>query len=173
MKLSRLLFYVGIPAAGLLLALTACGSSQATGNAAAGTKQAAAPAAATINYEVVGHEDEDAQKGADGLTHDTFFTKDSTTISLGSQVTLKFSNVDEMPHSFTLPELGINVMIPAGSESKPGTAQYTFTATKAGNFRWFCALPCDDSAGGYAMKADPAGKGSAVDGLMAGYLTVK
>lgn len=164
MKLSRFLLFAAIPVAGLLLVLMACASGQQTG---AGTA-----AAQTITYKVVGHADAEAKKGPDGQVHDTFFTTDSTTIRVGTRVTLSFVNVDEMPHSFTAPELGINVVIPAGSDSKPGTATYTFTADKPGNFRWFCALPCDDDAGGYAMKPDPTGKGNGVDGLMAGYLNV-
>lgn len=165
MKLSRFLFFAAIPVAGLLLVLMACSSGQQTGTGTAATQ--------TITYKIVGHADADAKKGPDGMTHDTFFTADSTTIRVGTRVTLSFVNEDEMPHSFTATELGINVVIPAGSDSKPGTATYTFTADKAGDFRWFCALPCDDDAGGYAMKADPNSKGNGVEGLMAGFLNVR
>lgn len=167
MKLSRILVFAAIPIAGVLFALMGCGSGQqsGTGTTSANTQ--------TINYEVVGGHDEEAAKGADGLLHDTFFTKDSTTIKVGTRVTLNFVNKDEMPHSFTLTELGINVVVPAGTDEKPAKATYSFTATKAGDFRWFCALPCDEAQGGYAMKADPSGKGTGIDGLMAGYLNVR
>lgn len=123
----------------------------------------------TINYKVVGAEDGDV--GPDGKKHDTFKTLDSTTIQLGQAVTLNFTNTDKMPHSYTLPELGINVTVPGAKNGKDGSASYTFTADRAGTFRWFCALPCDDDNNGWAMTASQ--KGTSQDNFMAGYITVR
>ncbi len=144
-----------------LVALTGCGTSGSAASSSAGT--------ATINYKVVGADDGDV--GPDGAKHDTFKTADSTTIALGQKVVLNFDNTDDMPHSFTLPELGINVMIPGAKDGKDGQVSYTFTATKAGTYRWFCAIPCDTDNDGWAMKTSAAGNGQ--DNFMAGYLTVK
>ena len=141
-----------------LVALTACGS-QGSANSSG----------VTINYKVVGSDD--GNPGPDGVKHDTFNTSDSTTIKAGQTVTLTFDNTDDMPHSYTLPELGINVMVPGAKDGADGKATYTFTANKIGTFRWFCAIPCDGDNNGWAMTA--SSKGSGQDGFMAGYLTVQ
>lgn len=145
-----------------LFTLAACGSN---GNAASPQDQGSA----TINYKVVGSDDGDV--GPDGNKHDTFKTPDPTTIKLGQKVTLNFTNTDDMPHSYTLPELGINVMVPGAKDGKDATTSYTFTANKAGTFRWFCAIPCDNDNAGWAMKA--GAKGTGQDSFMAGYITVQ
>ena len=147
-----------------LLALSACGSQTAANseNSAGGGQ--------VIKYTIVGADD--GNKGPDGKTHDTFSTKDSTSITAGSTVTLKFENADDAQHSFTLPDLGINVIVPgAKDDSHPGTTSYTFTASKTGTFRWYCAIPCDTDNNGWAMKTSSAGNDQ--DGFMAGTLTVK
>ena len=163
MNISKL-FTVGAAASavGALALLSACGGS-------ANAKEAAPPATQVINYTAVAADDGVA--GPDGATHDTFTTADSTTIKLGTRVTLNFTNKDDAQHSFTLPELGINVVLPAAKDDNtPGVTSYTFTATKAGTYRWFCAIPCDSDNNGWAMTA--SAKGSDQDSFMAGYLTV-
>ena len=155
-----------VPTAGAVLSvlalftLAACGSS---GGAASPDESTA-----TVSYTVTGPDDGDV--GPDGQKHDTFKTTDSTNFKLGQRVTLKFTNTDDMPHSYTLPELGINVMIPGAMDGKDGVATYTFTASKAGTFRWFCAIPCDTDNNGWAMKS--SSKGADQDNFMAGYLHV-
>ena len=150
-----------------LVLVAACGGSGNTANATtSGSKDVGG---VTINYKVVGSDDGDV--GPDGKKHDTFKTSDPTAVQLGQRVTLKFTNTDEMPHSYTLLDLGINVNVPGAKDGKDGSATYSFTANKAGSFRWFCAIPCDEDNGGWAMKTTPKGNGQ--DNFMAGYLTVK
>ncbi len=156
-------FGVAAGAVGALGVLTACGSG-----ASAGSPAAAAPGEQTINYTVVGPDD--GQADANGVKHDTFSTTDSTAIKVGTKVTLHFVNKDDAQHSFTLPQLGINVLIPGAKDDTPATVDYTFTASKAGTYRWFCAIPCDGDNNGWAMTA--GSKGPDQDSFMAGYLTV-
>lgn len=62
----------------------------------------------------------------------------------GATVRVAVYNYDDMPHTFTATELGVNAKVPAGSEEKPSKVTFTFQAPQeAGSYEWFCALPCD------------------------------
>ena len=156
-----------------LFGLVACGGSGGS-SSLPGDNLGNPPAVSsgvTINYKVTGADDGDV--GPDGKKHDTFKTLDPTSIKVGQSVTLNFSNTDDMPHSFTLPDLGINVTIPGAMNGMMGTASYTFTADKAGNYRWFCAVPCDTDNAGWAMTMTPGTMSMGQNGFMAGFLTVQ
>jgi heme/copper-type cytochrome/quinol oxidase subunit 2 len=161
MKLRKILRMVPVAAAlavAAALVVTGCGGSSLK-----------PLAATTLSYKVVGPDD--GLVGSDGEKHDTFYALSATSAQVGQQVTISVANFDDMPHSFTSPELGINIMLPpAKGENDPTIATYTFTPTKAGKFRWFCAIPCDSDTNGWAMNAGP--KGIGVDGFLAGYITV-
>jgi heme/copper-type cytochrome/quinol oxidase subunit 2 len=66
-------------------------------------------------------------------------------------VRLTIKNRDDVPHSITSGEAGINIIV------QPGTHTYTLTVRHAGNFKWICAYPCDP----FAMNRP---------GYMAGYI---
>ena len=51
-------------------------------------------------------------------------------------------------HSFTSPELGVNVAILPGSAAHPHRAVFTFVAHTFGRIRWYCAVPCGGYMGG-------------------------
>ena len=153
-----------------LITAAACGGSSSASLPGDTLGAPAAQSDVTINYKVVGSEDGDV--GPDGNKHDTFKTLDPTTLKVGQVVTLNFTNTDGMPHSYTLPDLGINVTVPGTMNGMTGSATYTFTASKAGTFRWFCAIPCDSDQSGWAMTMTP-GSGMGQDGFMAGSLTVQ
>lgn len=163
--------FVGIPAAAAFLVLTACGGSA---NASQGGQdQLSGPSlnqSVTVHYKIVAPDDPLAKKGSDGNTHDTFWALDSTTVHVGDVVTIDVSNYDDMPHGMTFPELGLSKEIPAGTDAGPTVTTFTFTASKAGTFRWFCPIPCDTDTAGWAMK--PTALGPDQDGYMAGSLTV-
>lgn len=125
-----------------------------------------------------------AKKGPDGAFHDAFLPA-GFTVRPGQRVVVRFRNFDDSPHSFTSPGrgagaampvrargaqrgrtatpgggLGVDAIIPGGTDGAPGTATVAFTApAKAGKYAWFCKLPCDP----WAM---------AHDGFMRGYVTV-
>jgi len=163
MKLRK--FFRLIPAVGALaiagaLVVTGCGSTGSSVKALAPT---------TLSYKVVGPDD--GLVGSDGNRHDTFYALKGTTVQVGQQVTITIANYDDMPHSFTSPELGLNIMLPpAKGENDPSVTTYTFTPSKMGRFRWYCAIPCDSDTNGWAMKSGAHGIGQ--DDFLAGYISV-
>ena len=170
MKGFRIATALGIPAALVVLALgAACGSA-----AHVSTAPSIAPLAGntvTLHYTVVGPDSPLAKVGPDGKTHDTFFTTDSTNVKVGDKVTIVVQNFDDMPHGMFFDGLGISQLINAGpGDDKATTTTFSFTATKAGTFRWYCPMPCDTDQGQWAMKADMSGKDKL--GFMAGTITV-
>jgi plastocyanin len=73
--------------------------------------------------------------------------------------------VDQVAHTFTVPSLGLNLVIPAAPKGGSDTIVATFKVTKAGVYYWHCEAPCgtgDDGRGG-AM---------ATQGWMMGSITV-
>ncbi|MEA2372599.1 MAG: hypothetical protein QOH12_2993 [Solirubrobacteraceae bacterium] len=93
--------------------------------------------------------------GPDGRMHDAFSVTDYA-VHVGQPIRLVINNTDGAPHTITAPGAGVNIVI------RPGVHTYTLVVQKAGRFMWFCALPCDTDAGGWAMSKP---------GFMAGYIT--
>lgn len=109
--------------------------------------------------------------GPDGKTHDTIMPSNFT-VYVGQTVELTFINYDEGPHTFTSQGLGVNFQYPgAKSDGVPSVTHFQFTATKAGVFRWYCALPCDGGQGGWAMTTGSDAQPGQL-GFMGGYVTV-
>jgi plastocyanin len=92
---------------------------------------------------VVKSDEEHGKKGSDGNWHDAFLPADFS-VKAGATVHVVVENYDDAEHSFTAPDLGMNVTIPGGSETKASVTNFTFRApAKAGSYEWFCAIPCD------------------------------
>ena len=163
--INRIPFAVAAGVAGL--ALVACGSG-----GQAGTKSvdngSGAPAQ-LLSFQAVGP-DGATVTGPDGAKHDVFGALSTTTVKVGIPVTITITNKDDVQHSMTSPELGLNIIAPAKTDKGDGTVSYTFTPTKAGSFRWFCAIPCDSDNAGWDMTSDGTGNGQ--NNFMAGYITV-
>ncbi len=69
-------------------------------------------------------------------------------------------------HTFSVPDLGINVLIPPVPKgAKTTTVTFTFTPSKTGTFTWHCFAPCGDGA-------DGMGGAMATMGEMEGNITV-
>jgi len=114
----------------------------------------------------------DSRRGSDGKTHDAFLPTANFSVKAGQRVRVTIYNYDDMPHSFTSPALargavipageqqtqgtaqdikvmpapglGLDKMIPAGSDKSPSKTIITFTApAKAGSYIWYCKMPCD------------------------------
>lgn len=116
-------------------------------SATAATNAATGSGFATSSIEdvklVVKSDEEHAKKGSDGNWHDAYLPADFS-VKAGTTVHVTVYNYDDMPHSFTAPELGVNQEIAAGSEDKASKTTFTFTApAEAGSFEWLCDLPCD------------------------------
>jgi hypothetical protein len=93
--------------------------------------------------------------GPDGIKHD-YFTKTEFAVRVGQRLDLKIDNTDQGEHSITSPEIGVNVIV------KPGVHTYQVVVKEKGRFSWFCVIPCDDNANGWAMQHA---------GYMSGYIT--
>jgi plastocyanin len=105
----------------------------------------------TINVKVVAA----GKRGPDGIMHDTF-DQTEYAVKVGQKLDLKIDNTDEGEHSVTSPEIGVNIIV------KPGVHTYELVVKEKGRFSWFCVIPCDDTANGWAMQhAD----------YMSGYIT--
>ena len=111
--------------------------------------------------------------GPDMAHHDTVVPS-SFVLRKGVAVTFTVINFDDMHHSITAPGLGVNIIVKPGIDRRngaitPSTTTYTFTPTKAGQFRWFCVFPCDMPTH-WAMSASYDGPDR--DGFMAGIIRV-
>jgi plastocyanin len=93
--------------------------------------------------------------GPDKIMHDTF-DKTEFTVKVGQKLDLKIDNTDEGEHSITSPQIGVNIIV------KPGIHTYELVVKEKGRFSWFCVIPCDDTANGWAMQHA---------GYMSGYIT--
>ena len=105
----------------------------------------------TISLKVVAG----GKLGPDGIKHDTF-TQTEFAAKVGQKLDLKIDNTDEGEHSITSPQIGVNVIV------KPGVHTYEIVVKEKGRFSWFCVIPCDDTANGWAMQHA---------GYMSGYIT--
>jgi hypothetical protein len=118
--------------------------------------------------------------GPDRKEHDAILPT-SFAVRRGLPVRLVITSYDVMPHTLTAAGLGLNVTIKAGKATgqmamgememvTPATTVVTFTPRKAGIFRWYCALPCDDDANYWAMGSGFSGPDK--EGFMAGFIAV-
>jgi plastocyanin len=128
-------------------------ATQAAITPAAASAPVAASTAATkvVDLKIIGS----YKVGPDGKKHDAF-TKTEFAVKVGQPLTLQIDNTDNAPHSITSPVAGVNII------AQPGVHTYTLVVTKAGRFEWYCMLPCDSDANGWAMQ-NP--------GFMSGYIT--
>jgi plastocyanin len=161
---------VGVGVAGLLsiaaiiVSLVALSSKNPTTGPRTVTIQTAAPAATPAVAPLAVHmtlksDTEHGKKGPDGQWHDAILGG-NLNVKAGQTVTVTIASYDDSPHSYTAPDLGLNVRISGGSATTPTVTKFTFKApAKAGTYQWFCAFPCDP----WAM---------AHDGYMRGHVTV-
>ena len=89
---------------------------------------------------------EPAYVGSGGVGAASLFS-----MKAGTTVQVVVDNKDAMPHTFTVPSLGLNETI-----SPMAVTKFTLTAKTAGTVTWYCAIPC----GGYVMSHPGYMKGS-------------
>lgn len=53
-------------------------------------------------------------------------------------VVLRIRNYTREVHTFTMPEIGLNVAVPKGRPQAPSTTEVRFVAPRYGVYRWFC-----------------------------------
>jgi hypothetical protein len=95
----------------------------------------------TISLKVV----PEGRLGPDGKKHD-YYTKTEFAVKVGQKLNLVIDNTDEGEHSITSPEIGVNIVV------KPGVHTYQLVVHEKGRFSWFCVIPCDSNANGWAMQ---------------------
>jgi plastocyanin len=143
---------VGILAAVLMstVALVKSSERQEARAASQAAAQATAlpPVAKVVGLSVIA----EYKRGPEGEKHDAFTTTEFA-VRAGQPQELRIDNTDDVRHSITAPEAGVNIVV------MPGTHTYTLLVKHPGSFRWFCAFPCDE----WAMQHP---------GYMAGYITV-
>ncbi len=105
----------------------------------------------TISLKVI----PEGKLGPDGKKHDTY-TQTEFAVKVGQKLDLRIDNTDEGEHSITSPEIGVNIVV------KPGIHTYQLVVREKGRFSWFCVIPCDSNANGWAMQHA---------GYMSGYIT--
>jgi membrane fusion protein, multidrug efflux system len=93
--------------------------------------------------------------GPDKIMHDTF-DKTEFAVKVGQKLDIRIDNTDEGEHSITSPQIGVNIVV------KPGIHTYELVVKEKGRFSWFCVIPCDDEANGWAMQHA---------GYMSGFIT--
>lgn len=74
--------------------------------------------------------------GPGGQKYDAY-SQTNFRVNVGQAVRLTITNRDDVPHSITSSEAGVNILV------KPGTHTYSLIVYKAGTFEWHCAYPCD------------------------------
>jgi hypothetical protein len=124
-------------------------SLAATGSGAANTS--AAVPAKVISLKII----PGWKLGPDKIKHDAY-SQTEFAVKVGQTLELKIDNTDEGEHSITSPEIGVNIVV------KPGVHTYQLVVKEKGKFSWFCVIPCDDTANGWAMQHA---------GYMSGYIT--
>ena len=72
----------------------------------------------------------------DGKLHDAYSVTNFV-VHAGKPIKLVINNTDDVPHSITSPEAGVNILV------KPGSHAYTLLVPKSGKFHWYCMQPCD------------------------------
>ena len=90
--------------------------------------------------------------GPDGKYHDAFSSWQMK-VPAGAQVVLTVYNWDDMGHSFTSKELGVDVVFkPALKQGEPSATVIKFTAPqKPGTYEFHCKIPCDLENGEWSM----------------------
>jgi hypothetical protein len=106
------------------------------------------PVARLVSLKVI----PEGKLGPEGEKHDEF-TVTEFAVRAGQPQELRIDNTDEVPHSITAPEAGVNIVV------MPGIHTYALLVTKPGRFLWFCTFRCDE----WAMEHP---------GYMSGYITV-
>jgi plastocyanin len=157
MEIRRLVSALPVLFAAGLLALAGCGGGG--GGSSGGSSGSGAQ---NLHFTIIGSDDA-TQVGPDGKKHDTYLPS-SANVKVDKPIQVTVENKDDVPHSFTIKELNIDQVVNGNK-----TMTFTLTISNPGKYRFYCRIPCDADAGGWAMEPDTAGPSK--DGFMAGYIT--
>ena len=81
------------------------------------------------------------------LAGSPYNTVQGGTMTLDGAPTTTVSNAN-IAHTFSIPELGINVPLSKAPEGRFSTTVFTFKAGKSGTYTWHCFTPCGGDPNG-------------------------
>ncbi len=131
--------------------ITVTSGVSAPTNTSTGASASAALPAKNVSFKII----PEGKAGPDGKKHD-YMTVTNFTVHVGQRLNMVIDNTDEGEHSITSPQIGVNIVI------KPGVHTYQLVVKEKGRFSWFCIIPCDSNANGWAMQHA---------GFMGGFIT--
>lgn len=136
-------YYLG---AFLLMGVVAVGYATATVHGASlASHSKPTLAAQQINMVIM----PDVRFGPDHKMHDAY-TPTDVSAKIGQKVIITAYNYDNAKHSFTVPALHLNFVMPGVKHAGiPTVTTFSFTVSKAGSYHWLCIMPCDDWAMGH------------------------
>jgi hypothetical protein len=103
------------------------------------------PANTTVTLTISSHDD-----GVTALPDNSPYNKVAGgTMTVDGKPVTNVSNKD-IAHTITVPDLGINIPIPASPEGGTVTVKFTFTTGAAGTYQWRCMTPCGGGKDGMA-----------------------
>jgi membrane fusion protein, multidrug efflux system len=169
--------WLGVPVAVMVLVgLAGCGESASSDLSATKVSSSDTSSYGTNAITLNVYPGSITMSGVDSKMHDAVLPS-SWVVKKGQVFTITAINYDGGPHSITAPDLGLDFLIKAGNEDKatkqvtPVTSTITFTATKTGDFHWYCKEPCDGPTHlGMEMTGN---NGRGYDEIMAGEIVVQ
>ena len=111
---------------------TSGGSGSSAGSGGSGGSGSAQTIDLTIKDVKTPEGSEPAYVGPGGVGAASLFTA-----AAGKPVQVVVDNKDSMPHTFTVPSVGLNETI-----APDATTKFTVTPGSAGSVTWYCSVPC-------------------------------
>ncbi|MHB1611165.1 MAG: cupredoxin domain-containing protein [Sulfobacillus sp.] len=118
----------------------------------------------TVVFTIKSYDDGTAPLSTDSPYDKVLGTVNGTELVNGKPVSLIADQ--NVAHTFTVPGLGLNIVVPAAPTGGTVTVQATFKVPKAGVYDWQCEAPCGTTASGW-------GGPMMTPGWMQGTVTVK
>ena len=114
-----------------------------------------AKAGQTVVLTIKSYDDGTAPLSADSPYNKVLGTVNGTELVNGQPVS-QFSD-NAVAHTFTVPGLGLNVVVRAAPTRGTVTVQATFKVPKAGTYNWQCEAPCGTTASGWGGPMETPG----------------
>jgi hypothetical protein len=114
-----------------------------------------AKAGDTVVLTIKSYDDGTAPLSPDSPYNKVLGTVNGTELVNGKPVSQFADNA--VAHTFTVPGLGLNIVVPAAPTGGTVTVQATFKVPKAGTYNWQCEAPCGTTASGWGGPMETPG----------------
>ena len=114
-----------------------------------------AKAGDTVVLTIKSYDDGTAPLSPDSPYNKVLGTVNGTELVNGQPVSQFADNA--VAHTFTVPGLGLNIVVPAAPTGGTVTVQATFKVPKAGTYNWQCEAPCGTTASGWGGPMETPG----------------